>query len=305
MKVEYDAEGSMFRLVDGHDPTLLQNANNFLDAVAARGLSKATIRAYAYDLVIIGRWLEKTDQSLEALQPADLVEFVRSQHETGAQPRSINRRLITCRLIYRFVVGNDIGGLQGVCLPGPHYKGPGRGSLGLHARRKRGQLSLQVKTPQTVVEPLTREQVVLFLRSLRRYRDLAIVYLMLFCGLRSLEVLSLRTSDVNILDCRLRVHGKGNRERMLPLPGELLQVLSDYIRLERPSDAMDGPLFVVLQGKRRGPPSPWQLTSTRSNLPDCALLSTKSTMRSNGSGGKTELPPKLDASVHVTFGQGF
>ncbi|MCP4895674.1 MAG: tyrosine-type recombinase/integrase [bacterium] len=254
MKVEYDAEAGMFRLVDGQQHPLLQRANDFLDAVTARGLSSATVRAYAYDLVILARWLEKSDRRLEALQPADLVDFIRSQRETGAHPRSINRRLITCRLIYRFVAGNEIGGLQGVSLPGPHYKGPGRGYLGLHARRQRRQLALRVKTPHTVVEPLTRKQVVAFLRSLRRYRDLAVVYLMLFCGLRSSEVLSLRTSDVDVLDRRLRIHGKGNRERMLPLPEELLQVLNDYIRLERPSDAMDGPLFVVLQGKRRGHP---------------------------------------------------
>jgi integrase len=75
---------------------------------------------------------------------------------------------------------------------------------------------------------------------------------MLFCGLRSLEVLRLRIADVNVSDRRLRVHGKGNRERMLPLSDELLQALNDYIRLERPSDAMDDSLFVVLQGRRRG-----------------------------------------------------
>lgn len=254
MKVEYDVETGTFRLVDGPDPALLQSANDFLDAVAVRGLSSATIRAYAYDLVLFARWLEKSERSLEVLERADLVDFIRSQRETGAQPRSINRRLITCRLLYRFVVGNEIGGLRGVSLPGPHYKGPGHGALGLHARRKRRHLIPQVKTPQTIVEPLTREQVGAFLRSLRRYRDLAIVYLMLFCGLRSREVLSLHTSDVNVFDRRLRVHGKGNRERMLPLPDELIQVLNDYIRLERPSDALNGPLFLVLQGRRRGHP---------------------------------------------------
>ncbi len=254
MKVEHDLEGGMFRLVDGHDPALLQSANDFLDAVAARGLSKATIRAYAYDLIPVARWLEKSERRLADLKPADLVDFIRSQHETGAHPRSINRRLITCRLLYRFVIGDEIGGSQGVSLPSGHYKGPGRGYLGLHARYKRRHLVVQVKIPQTVVEPLTREQVVAFLRSLTRYRDLAIVYLMLFCGLRSREVLRLRTSDVDVFDRRLRVQGKGNRERMLPLPDELIQVLGDYIRLERPSDAWSGPLFVVLQGERRGHP---------------------------------------------------
>jgi integrase len=80
------------------------------------------------------------------------------------------------------------------------------------------------------------------------------VHLMLFCGLRSREVLSLCTSDVNVLDRRIRVHGKGNRERMLPLPDELIQVLNDYICLERPKDVGVDSLFVVLQGRRRGHP---------------------------------------------------
>lgn len=254
MKVEYNLERGMFRLIDEHDPARVQSTNEFLDAVACRGLSSATIRAYAYDMVLLTRWLDQSGRRLEALEPADLVEFIRSQRETGAQPRSINRRLITARLLYRFVVGNEIGGSQGVSLPGPYYKGPGRGDLGLHARRRHRYLKLQVKVPQTIVEPLTREQVIAFLRSLRRYRDLAIVHLMLFCGLRSREVLSLRTSDVNVFDRRLCVHGKGNRERMLPLSDELIQVLNDYICLERPKDGVEGPLFVVLQGRRRGHP---------------------------------------------------
>ena len=200
MKVEYDAKAGTFRRVDGQEHPLLPSANDFLDAVAARGLSSATVRAYAYDLLLLARWLEKSGHRLEALEPSDLVDFIRSQRETGAHPRSINRRLITFRLLYRFVVGDEIGGSRGVSLPGPHYKGPGRGDLGLHARRKRRHLVLQVKIPQTIVEPLTREQVIAFLRSLRRYRDLAIVYLMLFCGLRSREVLSLCTADVNVFD---------------------------------------------------------------------------------------------------------
>jgi len=46
---------------------------------------------------------------------------------------------------------------------------------------------------------------------LRRYRDLAIAYLMLLCGLRTQEVLNLRLTDIDIEDRRLRVQGKGGR----------------------------------------------------------------------------------------------
>ena len=70
---------------------------------------------------------------------------------------------------------------------------------------------MRVKEARTIVEPLTVDQVNELLHSLRRYRDLAIAYLMLLCGLRSQEVLNLRVSDIE--DRCLRVRGKGGKER--------------------------------------------------------------------------------------------
>jgi integrase/recombinase XerC len=58
--------------------------------------------------------------------------------------------------------------------------------------------------------------------------------------------------DMNFEEHRLRVSGKGNKERVLPLPTLLLKYLRDYLRLERPSVCRTKALFVVLQGARRG-----------------------------------------------------
>jgi len=113
---------------------------------------------------------------------------------------------------------------------------------------------LRVKVPSKVVEPLTVEQVRRFLSSVRRYRDLAIVHLMLLCGLRSQEVLSLRVTDIEWSDRRLCVRGKGQRDRVLPLPDILGQMVLDYLRLERPYGCSHPDLFVVLQGPQRGQP---------------------------------------------------
>ena len=85
-----------------------------------------------------------------------------------------------------------------------------------------------------------------------RYRDLCIAYLMLLSGLRSREVLALEIGDVDNAENRLRVSGKGGKERILPLPSLLINYLRDYLRLERPSVCRTKALFVVLQGKRRG-----------------------------------------------------
>jgi site-specific recombinase XerD len=103
------------------------------------------------------------------------------------------------------------------------------------------------------VVPLSREEATRFFESLRTSRDLAIVSLMLFCGLRSREVLALRTGDVNVLQEELRVRGKGDKDRVLPLARYVRRALSAYVEVERPQTTHDA-LFVNLKGQARGKP---------------------------------------------------
>jgi integrase/recombinase XerD len=233
----------------------ISQANAFLQALKQRGLSRHTLRAYAYDLAVFYRWLSATERVLEQLSVTDLLDFIAAQRECGSNPRSINRRLTTASLLYRFCVGHELVGSRGVSLAAAHYKGPGRDHhLGLHRLRRRSLLKLRVKESQKIVEPLVPQQVRSFLRSLRRYRDLAIAHLMLLCGLRSAEVLAMTLDDVVLDDGRIRVHGKGSRERMLPLPSVLAELIRRYVSLERPKRAPSRRLFLILQGKRRGEP---------------------------------------------------
>ncbi len=247
--------GNASRPVLVSDSEDVASANQFLRALELRGLSPHTLRAYAYDLAILYRWLSATARQLAQLTSAELLEFVAVQRELGAEPRSINRRLSTARLLFRFCSGRTIDNGAQVSLPSPHYKGPGRDhQLGLHRLRRRNTLKLRVKQPDKLVEPLSPRQVRSFLRSLRRYRDLGIVHLMLLCGLRSSEVLRLEVGDIVFTDSRVRVHGKGQRERTLPLPELLAQLLQQYLELERPRRCTTRQLFVILQGQRRGQP---------------------------------------------------
>jgi site-specific recombinase XerD len=233
----------------------IAEANEFLSALHIRGLSPRTIRAYAYDLLLLYRWMRATSKSLRDLTPPDLLLFIAAQRATHAEPKSINRRLTTARLLYRFWMDRELSFGARVSLPGSHYKGPGRDHyLGIQQLRRRGARKLRVTEARKLVDPLTPEQVRAFLRSVVRYRDLSIVHLMLLCGLRSGEVLGLRVRDVVFGDARIRVRGKGERERALPLPEVLAQTIRQYQQLERPRDCAEERLFVVLQGKQRGRP---------------------------------------------------
>jgi len=242
-----------YQLVDARRRPIAQ-ANRFLAAVAVRGLSRATVRAYGFDLVVLYRWFDRSQHSLTSLSGRKLLQYIESQRRDGAQPATINRRLTTARLLYRFCTGHEINLGRGAMTSAPYYRGQRRDRrLGLHMVPRPRQLKLRVKAPRRVVEPLSTTEVRQFLRTLRRYRDLAMVHLMLLCGLRSAEVLQVQLGDILAEDKQLRIRGKGNRERVLPLPPVAARSISDYVRWERPTEAK-ARLFVVLQGPRRGAP---------------------------------------------------
>ena len=110
---------------------------------------------------------------------------------------------------------------------------------------------LRVKTSKRNIVPLSVDEVARFWSSFRTSRDLAIVGLMLLQGLRSHEVLALNRDDVLRSEAQIRVHGKGNKIRFLPLAPEAIQLLDHYLRLERPNPCTAA-LFVSLKGRARG-----------------------------------------------------
>lgn len=99
--------------------------------------------------------------------------------------------------------------------------------------------------------PLSVNEVARFWSSFRTTRDLAIVGLLLLHGLRSAEVLALNRDDALLSEAQLRVPGKGNKLRLLPLAPETVPLLDHYLRLERP-DPCTAALFVSLKGRARG-----------------------------------------------------
>ena len=79
---------------------------------------------------------------------------------------------------------------------------------------------LRVKVPKRNIVPLSVEEVARFWSSFRTARDLAIVGLLLLQGLRSAELLALNQEDALLAEAQLRVRGKGNKFRFLPLAPE-------------------------------------------------------------------------------------
>jgi integrase/recombinase XerD len=110
---------------------------------------------------------------------------------------------------------------------------------------------IRVKVPKRAIVPLSVDEVARFWASFHTDRDVAIVGLMLLQGLRSAEVLALNRDDVLLSEGHLRVRGKGSKLRFLPLAPETIQLIDQYLRLERPNPC-SAALFVSLKGRGRG-----------------------------------------------------
>jgi site-specific recombinase XerD len=225
-------------------------ANAFLDAQRVRQLSLRSLRAYAYDLLHFARWwFQQPMQPLSRVTESTLLDYVRHQldQEPKPAPQTVNHRLGVVHCLYRFHYGQEIPAGQS------HFQRAytKRSPLGYGRPRRAVALGLRLQQPRRVIVPLSAEEVARFWHSFRTFRDLALVGLMLLDGLRSCEALAVQLEDLQLPESHMRVRGKGNKQRVLPLPPEIVEVLEKYLRLERPLTNSSF-LFVSLKGRQRG-----------------------------------------------------
>ena len=226
--------------------------NRYLDREYVRRLAATTLRTYAYNLLHFVRWWESihhTGDVAEAdLTASTLLDYVRFQ--SSLQPRPAGSTINDRVTVVDQALRNEFPDVPCQIAPGFHQAYLRRKPMGLG--RPRVAISrLRVKTAKRNIVPLSVNEVSRFWSSFRTSRDLALVGLMLLHGLRSAEVLGLNRDDVLFPEAQLRVRGKGNKIRFLPLAPETIQLLDHYLRVERP-DPCAAALFVSLKGRVRG-----------------------------------------------------
>jgi integrase/recombinase XerD len=244
------ASASPYRLQDENERELGWT-NAFLDVQCIRQLSLRSLRAYAYDLLDFARWFEPGHRRLAEMTESSLLDYVRHQLEQPSKPtpQTVNHRLTVVRCLYRFHTGRDLPTGQVHFQHGYNTRSP----LGYGRPRRALALGLRLKQARRVIVPLSAEEVAKFWQSFRTFRDLALVGLMLLDGLRSCELLGLQMEDLQLASGQIRVLGKGNKKRIVPLPPEILEVLGNYLCLEKPLTHSPA-LFVSLKGQQRGQP---------------------------------------------------
>ena len=248
--------------------------NEYLGYLGDRNYSQQTVRAYGYDLLAFCRWLIETGVQLDIVTTEVLLDFLRACRQARVPGRpspnvisidgspldryaasTINRRLAAITGLFGFRSMRD----PAVANPVPKGREAHRvsneernGLLG-HLVRPKRRSALRLRQPRRLPRPLDRAETVELLGSLRSWRDRAIAGLMLYCGLRSCEVLALDVKDVDIGGRWLRVWGKGAKERRVPLDVDLAGVIQTYLLAERP-ETDSARLFIVAKGPNRRQP---------------------------------------------------
>jgi transposase len=107
-------------------------------------------------------------------------------------------------------------------------------------------------SPRLLPESLSASDIDAFIATLVTHRDRATVLAMLLGGLRSAEVRRLLLADVDMGRRRLRVIGKGVKERHVPVDAAFFTELAAYLRWERQPVLARPQCFVVLRGPTTG-----------------------------------------------------
>jgi integrase/recombinase XerD len=221
-----------------------QLVDRFLDAIwTERGLSANTLGAYRADLMTLWRGLSERNVSIEEAEKADLLDFLARRVESGAKPRSTARQLSSFRRFFRYMMQEGLRDND----PTADIDMP-RIGRSLPRTLTEDEVDALLQAPNTD-EPLG-------------HRDRAMLELLYATGLRVSELINLRQSQVNFNQGVLRIVGKGDRERLIPLGDEALRWLSEFIEsprmeilLERQTDY----LFPTRRGDRMTRQAFWHI----------------------------------------------
>lgn len=215
--------------------------------VVERGLSDNTVQAYRRDLLRYQEYLgSRGIGSLAEVTRVDVEEFRRHLDHIGLAPASVTRCVVAVRNLHRFAVGS--GQVQADVTAGM--------SPGTRSRRLPKALSMdQVESLLAAPDTSTPEGL----------RDAALLELLYGTGARVSEVCALDVDDIRPVlddpDLGLRLIGKGDKERIVPLGSYAAKAVDAWLIRGRPAWAEIGngehALLLNTRGRRLSRQSAW------------------------------------------------
>ena len=176
------------------------------------GASKNTLSAYRSDLNIFNKWLnQKPFTSVDKKLVHDYFSY-RKKSNLSAASRS---RILTClHSFFQYLLNNQ------------KMSNDPTEQMDYPKLEKKLPIFLNIQEVEKLIEaPNTN--------SIYGQRDRAMLELLYSCGLRVSELISLSYHNLNLKEEFVRVHGKANKERMLPLGEVAIDFLDQYERNSR------------------------------------------------------------------------
>lgn len=204
----------------------------FLDMLwLERNLSKNTLDSYRLDLDALAAWLTVQNLSLLQAQSPDLHSFLAERLDAGYKASSSARLLSVIRRIFQYLYREKLREDD----PSAVLSSP--------------------KLPQRLPKDLTEAQVDALLQAPNvdqhiELRDKAMLEVLYATGLRVSELVGLTLSDVSLRQGVVRVIGKGNKERLVPLGEEAVYWIENYLEYGRPWLVNDRPIDILFPSKR-------------------------------------------------------
>jgi len=194
---------------------------------AEKGLAKNTILAYGSDLRHYASYVASIQKNLSAITHEDITEFLWQQKSGGLKPRSLYRLIETLRHFYRFMVTE-------------------------------GHLSLDPTANAKLPQWLSLQEVEDLLHAVsghkeRELRNRAMLELLYATGLRVSELVNLDRENVDLKVGLVRVIGKGNKERIVPVGKTALRFIERYLELRKKNKKLppnSAGLFLTKLGKK-------------------------------------------------------
>jgi integrase/recombinase XerC len=210
--------------------------DRFLDHLSLeRRLSANTITSYRRDLDCLAEYCDANDvQSWRDLKSHHIRGFAATSHAHGLSPRSIQRRLSGVRgFMNHLIREGDIALNPATDISAPQV-----------ARKLPSTLDVDQMTRLLQIEgddPVT-------------VRDRAMLELFYSSGLRLAELIDLDPDDIDLADAMVRVTGKGNKTRLIPVGKRARLSIVEWQRVRHEMAAADEKaLFVGVRGRRISP----------------------------------------------------
>ena len=197
-----------------------------------RGLSQHTVAAYTTDLKLFARWLQISQCDVLSVGYTHIMAFLSVRLQSGSSPRSAARMLSSLRQFYGYLLRERlITSNPTQLIDSPNIGRP-----------------LPITLTESEVQALLAAPDI---ETNLGLRDRAMLELLYGCGLRVTELVSLKMDQVNHQRGVVRVWGKGNKERIIPMGEVASHWLQKYAASSRPALLRfnSDTLFLSLRGR--------------------------------------------------------